>query len=152
MAELYQTWASNGLQFHYVSASPWQLHLPLIEFTTTNHFPAGSWHMKTWRLKDRTFRTLFADPEQYKIDTVAPLLRQSPEHRFVLVGDSGERDPEAYATLARLFPNQIAAIFIRDVTGETAQAQRYQTNFNHLPQNLWKIFREPQELNSALPR
>ena len=151
MAEVYRTWATNGAEFHYVSASPWQLHLPLLGFTRTNNFPQGSWHMKQWRLKDRTFRSLFENPGNYKVETIAPLLRQFPQRRFVLVGDSGERDPEAFAALAREFPQQVAAIFIRDVTGQGADAERYRTNFSGLPDKLWHVFKEPSEIAPLLP-
>lgn len=151
MAALYRAWATNGAQFHYVSASPWQLHLPLIGFTATNDFPQGSWHMKLWRTKDRTFRALFQDPEKYKVETIAPLLERFSGRQFVLVGDSGERDPEAYAALARKFPAQVKAIFIRDVTGQGADAERYQTNFSGLPRDLWRVFKEPSEIAPLLP-
>ena len=151
MAEVYRRWATNGMQFHYVSASPWQLQLPLIEFTRTSLFPQGSWHMKQWRLKDRTYRSIFENPENYKVETIAPLLRQFPQRRFVLVGDSGERDPEAYATLAREFPAQVKAIFIRDVTGQGSDEERYKTNFAGLPCELWRVFKEPSEIAPLLP-
>jgi phosphatidate phosphatase APP1 len=150
MAEVYRQWDAKGAQFHYVSASPWQLHLPLAEFTRTNGFVPGSWHMKQWRLKDRTFHSLFEDPEIYKVETIAPLLRQFPQRRFVFVGDSGERDPEAYAKLAREFPEQVAGIFIRDVTGQGADVERYRTNFAGLPDKLWRIFKEPSEIAPLL--
>lgn len=151
MAEVYRGWATNGATFHYVSASPWQLFSPLNDFVVTNRFPAGSWSMKQWRVKDRTFKSLFADPQAYKVATIGALLRQFPERRFVLVGDSGERDPEAYAELARDFPMQVKAIFIRDVTGETASAERYRTHFAKLPDGLWRVFREPGEIAPLLP-
>lgn len=152
MAELYRAWATNGAQFHYVTASPWQLHMPLVEFAASNAFPAGSWHMKSWRLKDRTFRSLFEDPGKYKVESISPLLRQFPQRRFVFVGDSGERDPEAYAALARQFPKQVAAIYIRDVTGEAPGAERYRTNFADLSPELWRIFTQPSELPRNLPK
>ena len=151
MAEVYRRWATNGASFHYVSASPWQLFQPLHDFLGTNGFPPGSWSMKQWRIKDRTFDALFDKPEGYKVETIAPLLRQFPERRFVLVGDSGERDPEAYAALARKFPKQVVAIFIRDVTEQGADAERYRTNFATLPDDLWRIFHEPSEIAPLLP-
>ena len=38
--------------------------------------------------------------------------------KFALIGDSGERDPEAYGRLAQKFPRQIDRVFIRDVTNQ----------------------------------
>src|SRR5206468_1264952 len=52
MAGTYQRWAAEGAQFHYVTASPWQLYLPLAEFVRSNGFPAGTFHMKSFRVKD----------------------------------------------------------------------------------------------------
>jgi phosphatidate phosphatase APP1 len=151
MAEAYQSWA-KGLetQFHYVSASPWQLYLPLTEFIRSNGFPAGTLHLQPFRVKDRTFLNLFASPESFKIQTIEPLLRRFPDRHFVLVGDSGQRDPEAYATLARRYPHQVIRILIRNITGEGPDAARFQKDFSGLPPTLWKVFDNPAEIQKAL--
>jgi len=143
MAAVYRAWATNGASFHYVSASPWQLYEPLAEFAATNGFPAGSWHMKQFRVKDSSFLGLFDSPENYKPGVIEPMLRQFPQRRFILVGDSGERDPEIYGALARKFPQEIHRVFIRDVTGEDANAARYEAAFKNVPVEKWRVFREP---------
>ena len=151
MAELYQNLArSNHAEFHYVSASPWQLYLPLAEFIRTNGFPSGTFALKQFRWKDRSFLSLFADPEKYKPSVIEPLLKRFPNRQFLLIGDSGERDPEVYAALARKYPQQIVGIWIRDVTDEPATAERYQKVFRDLPRELWQLFKLPLEL-SPLP-
>jgi hypothetical protein len=150
MAGLYAEWAKAGTQVHYVSASPVQLYAPLAMFIQTNGFPRGVFHLKPFRWKDQSFFGLFADPQQYKIKTIEPLLTRFPQRRFVLVGDSGERDPEAYAALARKYPIQVVRIFIRDVTNENASAPRYEKVFRGLPPELWFIFREPTEIQNRL--
>ncbi len=147
MAELYQTLArSNHAQFHYVSASPWQLYEPLAEFVKTYGFPRGTFDLKEFRWKNRTFLSLFANPEKYKTSVIEPLLKRFPQRRFILIGDSGERDPESYAALARKYSHQIVRICIRDVTGESADAARYARTFHGLPAGLWEVFRTPDEL------
>lgn len=150
MAAVYREWAADGASFHYVSASPWQLYEPLAEFTATNSFPAGSWHMKQFRVKDSSFLALLNSPEDYKPGVIEPLLRQFPQRRFILVGDSGERDPEIYGALARKFPEQVHRIFIRDVTSEDAKAARYESAFKDVPRERWHIFREPKEIQAAV--
>ncbi len=150
MAAVYRAWATNGASFHYVSASPWQLYEPLAEFTSTNRFPAGSWHMKQFRVKDSTFLALFDSPEAYQPGVIEPMLRQFPKRRFILVGDSGERDPEIYGALARKFPEQVHRIFIRDVTGEDAKAARYEAAFRDVLVEKWRVFREPEEIQAAV--
>ena len=51
MAELYRRWATGGAAFHYVSSSPWQLFSVLSEYTETEAFPAGSMHLRSFRLR-----------------------------------------------------------------------------------------------------
>jgi hypothetical protein len=147
MAELYRRWAERAeAQFHYVSASPWQLYGPLAEFVRSNGFPRGTFHLKPFRVKDETFLQLFASPEKYKRGVIEPLLRRFPQRRFVLVGDSGEKDPEIYGELARKHPGQVHRILIRDVTAESADSPRYQTAFRDLPRSVWQVFQEPREV------
>jgi hypothetical protein len=151
MAPVYQRWArTQSAQFHYVSASPWQLYPPLADFARRHGFPAGSFHLKYARILDGTVLNLFQSPETYKPGVIEPLLERFPKRRFVLVGDSGERDPEIYAALARKFPGQIVRILIRDVTGEAADAPRYGRVFEGLPGGLWQIFQEPDAIRDAV--
>jgi len=148
MVGVYRGWAANGAQFHYLTASPWQLYVPLAEFTRSNAFPAGTFFMKDFRAKDSSFLNLFASPERYKPPVIERLLRQFPKRQFVLVGDSGEKDPEIYGAIARKYPTQIRAIFIRDVTGESASSPRYQKAFASVPVGIWEIFKEPSEIKA----
>jgi phosphatidate phosphatase APP1 len=144
MAEFYQALArSNHASFHYVSASPWQLYEPLSEFARSNGFPAGTFHLKPFRWKDRSFFSLFADPVKYKLGVLEPLLKKFPNRKFILIGDSGERDPEIYGQLARKFPEQIERIYIRDVTNESGESPRYESAFREVPRARWQIFSEP---------
>jgi phosphatidate phosphatase APP1 len=143
MAEVYRNWAKEGHAFHYVSAAPWQLYEPLREFSADNQFPAGTYHLKNMRLKDETFFNLFADPVEYKLAILEPLFAQYPKRTFILVGDSGEKDPEIYGHLARRFPERVEKIYIRDVTGEKREATRYKKAFADVGGAKWKIFDDP---------
>ena len=137
------------IAFHYVSASPWQLYEPLSEFVRSNGFPAGTFHLKPFRWKDRSFFRLFADPVKYKLSVIEPLLKQFPRRKFMLIGDSGERDPEIYGELARKFPGQIGRIYIRDVTGEIPENERYVRAFHEVPRAKWQSFLQPGEIKVA---
>jgi phosphatidate phosphatase APP1 len=141
---------TNNITFHYISASPWQLYEPLAAFVASNGFPAGAFELKEFRWKNRTFFSLFADPVEYKMGLIEPLLKQFPQRQFIMVGDSGERDPEIYGALARKYPQQVIRIFIRDVTEEPATAERYQKAFLGVPRGQWQIFREPTEIRSPM--
>jgi phosphatidate phosphatase APP1 len=147
MADLYQRWAKEGYAFHYVSAAPWQLYSPLRHFVVTNKFPDGSYHLKKMRVKDQTFFNLFADPVEYKLAILEPLFTQYPKRKFILVGDSGEKDPEIYGHLARRFPERVEKIYIRDVTGEKRDAARYKKAFAGVREATWQVFRDPKEIS-----
>jgi phosphatidate phosphatase APP1 len=151
MAAAYRRWAGAGATFHYVSASPWQLFDVLGGFVTTADFPRGSMHLKQFRVKDSSFFSLFEDPQAYKRPILHDLISRAPGRRFVLIGDSGEMDPEAYGEAFRAFPGQVAAIYIRDVSGEPREAPRYATAFAEVPPDRWTIFTDPAALPATLP-
>ena len=151
MAGLYRVWHTNGAQFHYLSASPWQLYIPLAEFIGKGGFPAGTFHMKDFRVKDSTVLALLGDPEAFKLKLIRPLFQQFPQRRFLLVGDSGEKDPEIYGQIAREFPKQVRGIFIRDVTDENRVSERYKKAFREVSDSSWVVFKAPHELPSIDP-
>ena len=151
MADAYRRWAGAGASFHYVSASPWQLFDVIGGFIKTADYPAGSMHLKQFRVKDSSFLSLFDDPQAYKRPILHDLISRSPGRRFVLIGDSGEMDPEAYGEAFREFPTQVAAIYIRDVSREPREAPRYATAFAGVPAERWTIFSDPAVLPQQLP-
>lgn len=146
LAPVYRRWADGGAQFHYLTASPWQLYLPLSEFVRSNGFPAGTFHMKNFRLKDGSFTSLFQSPERYKPQVIEDLFRRFPRRRFVLVGDSGEKDPEIYGGVARRHPERVERILIRDVTGDAPGGARYRKAFEKVPAERWQVFKDPAAL------
>ncbi|MFO1352152.1 MAG: phosphatase domain-containing protein [Gammaproteobacteria bacterium] len=147
MAELYQRWAREAhAEFHYLSASPWQLYVPLDDFLRRHGFPQGSFHLKLFRWKDSSFFNLFEDPIQYKEDAIADLLGRYPDRRFLLIGDSGEKDPETYGAIARRYSRQVAAIVIRAVAAADNNPARFQTAFTGLSPALWQVFSNPDQI------
>ena len=146
MAALYRGWASRGVSFHFVSSSPWQLFAPLERFVGEAGFPPASMALKRFSLTDSTLLDLFADPEQTKPPTIRAILEAYPERRFCLVGDSGEKDPEVYGHVARAFAERIVHIYIRDVTSEPPEADRYRRAFASLPRDRWTVFRDVGDL------
>ena len=147
MAELYRQWTQQpGANIHYVSAAPWQLYAPLSQFFQQENFPLGTYHMKFFRWKDSSFFNLFQSPITYKMRVIQPLLTHFPRRKFILVGDSGEKDPEVYGELARLYPRQIIKIFIRNVSDEQPHNKRMQAAFINIEPATWQLFADPKEI------
>ena len=107
-------------------------------------------HLKKFRWKDRTAFSPFGGQEGYKRGVILPLLLAFPARRFVLVGDSGEQDPEIFGALAREYPDRVAAVLIRDVTGAGRGAARYDKAFAGLEPECWKVFKSPSELPAGV--
>ncbi|MFP2928395.1 phosphatidate phosphatase App1 family protein [Pyxidicoccus sp. 3LG] len=105
--------ASPG--FALVSGSPVQ-YLPRIRTFLARHgFPAGFGVY----LRDIGPGTLSG----YKQPIIRRLLQQFP-HPVVLVGDSGEKDPEVYAQIRDEFPGRVKAVYIRDA-GKASDKSRF---------------------------
>lgn len=149
MAPAYAAWAKRGAAFHFVSSSPWQLYPPLQAFTTAAHFPAADFHLKSVRLKDKTLLNLFKSSLETKPPAIRAILRRYPGHRFLLVGDSGEKDPEVYGLIAREHPAQIAHVFIRRVDGAANAKARFAKAFQGLSRELWTVFSDPAALTPS---
>lgn len=146
MAELYQQWLDAGGHLHFLSGSPWQLYEPLSVMLERAGFPKATFHLKRFNLGDRTMFDLLADPEAMKVTAIEATLARLPGRPVVLVGDSGEKDPEVYGRVARAHAERVRRIAIRDVTGEPRAAPRYQAAFQGVPDDRWFLFTDPKEL------
>src|SRR5260370_2866452 len=146
MPALYRSWkeALGGrIQFHVVSAGPWQFNEPLRGFTEGAGFPAFTWHMRSVDINAANLRELKPDPYPFTVQTIEALMRRCPKRHFVCVGDSGEKAPEVYSKILSEFPERVDAVFIRDVTGQSQDADRYTTLFPVEPAAKRRVFRDP---------
>jgi phosphatidate phosphatase APP1 len=92
----------------YVSKSPWNLYDFLVDFMDFHQLPRGPLLLRDIGLHEAT-------PLDHKSAAVRKLFDVYPELPFVLIGDSGERDPDIYLETAALYPGRIRAIYIRDL-------------------------------------
>lgn len=145
MSGVYRSWETEGADFFYLSASPWQLYEPLTKFLTDENFPEGLMQMKTFDLPSG-IKTIFDSPEKVKIPALKKLMKSFPDRKFVLVGDSGEMDPEIYGKVAAEYGEQIAWILIRNVTGESPDSKRFNDALRNFPRNKFRLFTSPAEL------
>lgn len=98
----------------YVSGSPWNLYDLLDEFLAHHGLPAGPLLLRDWGLGHGG---LYAERTQvFKLRMIRGLLATYPDLRVVLIGDSGQHDPEIYAAIVRDDPARVLAIYVRDVT------------------------------------
>ncbi len=101
----------------YVSSSPWNIYDLLEDFLNVHGVPPGPLFLKDWS------PTVLGKHEDYKLGVIRRLLDTYKELSFVLIGDSGEEDPEIYLQTIREHPGRIRAVYIRDVTCEERDAE-----------------------------
>ena len=106
-AELYRDLEAGANPFFYVSSSPWNLHAFLLAFLRHRDFPLGPLLLRDL-LGGREGRAR-------KRDRIEEVLDLHPALRFVLIGDSGEKDPEIYSAVVAAHPGRILAVYIREV-------------------------------------
>jgi phosphatidate phosphatase APP1 len=104
----------------YVSSSPWHLFPPLVEFLRLQDIPVGP-----LILKELGLRKVFGSGRHHthKLDKIESILRFYPHLQFILIGDSGEQDPEIYAAVVKRYPQAVRAIYIRNVNPDPSRIE-----------------------------
>ena len=106
-------------------------------------------HLKLFRLKDSTPLGRLPSRKRSKRRVIEQIMADFPGRRFLLVGDSGERDPEVYAAVAKKRPSQVAGIAIRLVEAR-APARKVRDRLaalsRKLPAGGLTVFEAPEEL------
>lgn len=98
----------------YVSSSPWNLYDLLVDFFELNNIPKGPLFLKDYGFTHNKFFT--ESHAVHKPKQIRNILRAYPHLKFILIGDSGQHDPEIYAEVINEFPDRILAAYIRDVS------------------------------------
>ena len=116
---------SDGTQNNpvfYVSSSPWNLYDVLAEFLAIREIPEGPIMLRDWGLSSREL--LPTSHGSHKIEAIRSIIDLYPTLPFVLIGDSGQEDPEIYREIVAHYPSRILAIYIRNVTPGPDRADR----------------------------
>jgi phosphatidate phosphatase APP1 len=111
--EWYNAMSEQGVKFHYVSNSPWQLYPVISKYFALAGLPPGSFHLKQY---SGMLQGIFEPVAERKKVTLDKIARDFPERSFILIGDSGEADLEVYTDFVLENPGRVVAVFIRDVT------------------------------------
>ena len=97
----------------YVSSSPWNLYDLLVEFLELNDVPQSVLFLRDWGVT--TEEILPTRNRAYKVAAIRRILDTYPTLPFILIGDTGQEDPEIYHEIVTLYPQRILAVYIRNV-------------------------------------
>lgn len=134
--------------FFYVSGSPWQLVHSLSDFFTRN-YPPGEIMLRQFRLSLRAWMNM-PSIRAYKLQKFELLHSRFPDLGWYLIGDSGQLDPEIFASIYHLHPLKVICIWIHKVTAtdivdvtEKNSDGRFSRAFKDIPSSKWNTFSDP---------
>ena len=129
MAKMYSDF--GDVTFHYVSGGPEQMFGPLYDYLITGPggFPEGTFHLRFFpknlssRITRQNLKQLVDGSSldgtfTHKTNEITELMRRFPNRQFILVGDSGEVDPEVYREIMKTRVSQVKEVWIRDVLND----------------------------------
>ena len=110
---------AQGKPVFYLSGSPWGFHRRIESYFQRVGFPEGTLVLK------RFSKDPLLDQMGFKYPHLRAIVDSLPKKKFVLFGDSGEKDPEIYARLRSELPSRVEQIYIHLVTPEPADSTRF---------------------------
>jgi phosphatidate phosphatase APP1 len=100
----------------YVSKSPWNLYDVIAQFLEKQEIPLGPILLRDWDLiPERAAKG-------FKTREIEEILHTYPSMKFVLVGDTTQKDPEIYRDVIRDCPGRVLAVYIRNVSATAARS------------------------------
>jgi phosphatidate phosphatase APP1 len=115
---LHQGVQGNQNPLFFVSSSPWNIYDLLVDFMNLQSIPRGPLFLRDYDLNPSQL-----SHQSHKLTQIRRLLTVYPHLPFLLIGDSGQEDPEIYRRVVTEFPGRISAIYIRDVSHDRRDAQ-----------------------------
>jgi phosphatidate phosphatase APP1 len=105
----------------YLSTSPWNLYPLLEDYLNYQKFPPHPiLYLRDWGISSNEI--LPFDNQNHKLGFINFLMDFYPQMDFILVGDSGQQDPEIYTQVAIQHVERILAIYILEVEQNSERA------------------------------
>ncbi len=98
----------------FVSSSPWNLYDFLVEFLAINRFPRAPLLLRDFGLNRATLGA--SAHESQKVSAINEILQRLPNPTAVLIGDTSQSDPRAFARVMAAHPYRVMGAFVRDVS------------------------------------
>jgi phosphatidate phosphatase APP1 len=104
----------------YVSRAPWGIYGVLEEFFKLHGIPVGPvLFLREWGVSWRS--PLPRKAEDHKQDLIRNMLALYSDLPFILIGDSGQHDPEVYRQIVEEHPGRVLAVYIRNVSRDAGR-------------------------------
>lgn len=105
----------EGNPMLYVSRAPWGIYDILEAFFQRHAIPVGPiLFLREWGISWKS--PLPRRAQDHKRHLIEAMMELYDEMPFVLIGDSGQHDPEVYRRIVERFGGRVRAVYIREVT------------------------------------
>lgn len=115
MGHFYRKLENKSCDFFYVSNSEMNLYSLIRQFMEHRRFPIGPIYLRPLKKWKNLLHAKDENRHLHKIERIAFLFSLCPGKRFILVGDSGQKDPNIYHQIALEYPGRVAGILIHDI-------------------------------------
>ena len=132
------------LPLFYLSGSPWALHNRIADAFERLGLPHGVTILR--RYSQEPF-----DPFHFKHPHLLEIVDANPGFRWMLCGDSGEKDPEVYHTLMEERPGAVEIVFIHNLKDKPLSSERF-SKFNLFTPENFVLFDSWTEVSEAIQR
>ena len=102
-----------GNPVFYVSSSPWNIYDLFESFMEVHDIPLGPILLKDFGLEPG--KLLKSGHVEYKAQRIQRIIDTYPDIRFILLGDSGQKDAWVFRTVVERNPGRIATAYLRDL-------------------------------------
>lgn len=106
------------LPVFYLSGSPWALHSRISEAFDRLGLPHGAMILRRYSQEP-------LNPFDFKHPHLLDIVDANPQRKWILFGDTGEKDPEVYHALIEERPGAVDSVFIHNVTKADPRDKRF---------------------------
>ncbi len=99
----------------YVSSSERNLYDLIVEFCQYRGIPKGPILLREMKTSLWKLVKAGGGNHLHKLKKIKSLLQFYPDLPVILIGDSGQKDPEIYLELVKTFPQRIGSVYIRSI-------------------------------------
>src|SRR5690606_4122930 len=116
ISELFKILSGSGKNpVFYVSNSDWSLNDLIKDFLKYRNLPSGPLLLKDLHINLRNVWKSGGGSHVHKEQKIQMLFNLYPDMKFILIGDSGQHDPEIYASLIKRNPGRVFIVYIRQI-------------------------------------
>ena len=118
VAALYQALEKGGdgtrrNPIYYVSSSPWNIHDLIGEFLELQGIPVGPICLRDWDVDVNALTS--SRLKKHKEPLIREIMDATDPLKFILIGDTSQKDPEIYREIVKAYPGRSLAVYIRNV-------------------------------------